>query len=90
MPIAETESPAKPEENIVIGNTTFLPTDTGYYAARIAAHVLGGGSDSRLFMILREQKGWTYGSYASLRRTRAGSVTMDITFLLVSSAVSER
>lgn len=58
------------QSNIVIGNTTFLPADTGYYPARIASHVLGGGSDSRLFMILREQKGWTYGSYAALRRTR--------------------
>ena len=52
------------------GNTTFLPTDTTYYAARVATHVLGGGGDSRLFMVLREQKSWTYGSYAALRRSR--------------------
>ena len=62
--------PGSVQSNIVIGNTTFLPTDTGYYAARIANHVLGGGSDSRLFTILREQKSWTYGSYAALRRNR--------------------
>jgi zinc protease len=62
--------PGSVQSNIVIGNTTFLPTDTGYYAARIATHVLGGGSDSRLFQILREQKSWTYGSYAALRRVR--------------------
>ena len=62
--------PGSVQANIVIGNTTFLPTDTGYYAARIATHVLGGGTDSRLFLLLREQKGWTYGSYAALRRTR--------------------
>jgi len=62
--------PGSVQANIVIGNTTFLPTDTTYYAARIALHVLGGGSDSRLFTILREQKSWTYGSYASLRRNR--------------------
>jgi len=62
--------PGSVQSNIVIGNTTFLPTDTGYYAARIATHVLGGGTDSRLFMILREQKSWTYGSYAALRRSR--------------------
>ena len=62
--------PGSVQANIMLGNTTFLPADTGYYAARIAAHVLGGGSDSRLFLILREQKGWTYGSYAALRRTR--------------------
>jgi len=62
--------PGSVQSNIVIGNTTFLPTDTTYYAARIASHVLGGGSDSRLFIILREQKSWTYGSYAGLRRNR--------------------
>ncbi|MFN2571615.1 MAG: insulinase family protein [Gemmatimonadales bacterium] len=62
--------PGSVQSNIVIGNTTFLPTDSGYYAARIATHVLGGGSDSRLFTILREQKSWTYGSYAALRRNR--------------------
>ena len=62
--------PGSVQSNIVIGNTTFVPTDTGYYAARIATHVLGGGSDSRLFLILREQKSWTYGSYAALRRNR--------------------
>jgi len=62
--------PGSVQSNIVIGNTTFPPTDTTYYPARIAMHVLGGGSDSRLFTILREQKSWTYGSYAALRRNR--------------------
>ena len=62
--------PGSVQSNIVLGNTTFVPTDTGYYAARIATQVLGGGADSRLFLILREQKSWTYGSYAALRRNR--------------------
>ncbi len=58
------------QANIVAGNLTFGPTDTGYYAARIASQILGGGTDSRLFLILREQHGWTYGSYSALRRHR--------------------
>jgi len=62
--------PGSVQSNIVIGNTTFLPTDTGYFAARIATQVLGGGADARLFLILREQKSWTYGSYAGLNRNR--------------------
>lgn len=62
--------PGSVQSNIVMGNTTFLPTDTGYYAARMATQVLGGGADARLFLILREQKSWTYGSYASLDRNR--------------------
>jgi zinc protease len=62
--------PGSVQSNMIIGNTTFAPADTGYYAARIATQVLGGGADSRLFLILREQKSWTYGSYASLHRNR--------------------
>ncbi len=62
--------PASVQANIVLGNTTFGPTDPSYYAARLATQTLGGGADARLFLILREQKSWTYGSYASLERHR--------------------
>ena len=62
--------PASVQANIVFGNTTFGPTDPSYYAARIATQTLGGGADARLFLILREQKSWTYGSYAGLDRHR--------------------
>jgi zinc protease len=62
--------PGSVQGNIVLGNTTFLPTAPAYYAARLATQVLGGGPDSRLFLILREQKSWTYGSYARLARKR--------------------
>ena len=62
--------PGSVQGNVVIGNTTFPPTDPGYYAARVATQVLGGGVDARLFLILREQKSWTYGSYARLDRKR--------------------
>ncbi len=62
--------PGSVQSNVVAGNTTFVPTDTGFYAARLATHVLGGGPDSRLFLILREEKSWTYGAYAGLERYR--------------------
>lgn len=62
--------PGSVQGNIVLGNTTFLPTDPGFYAARVATQVLGGGADARLFLILREQKSWTYGAYAGLDRKR--------------------
>jgi predicted Zn-dependent peptidase len=62
--------PGSVQGNIVLGNTTFLPTDPGFYAARVATLVLGGGADARLFLILREQKSWTYGAYARLDRKR--------------------
>jgi zinc protease len=62
--------PASVQANIVLGNTTFGPTDPSFYAARLATQTLGGGADARLFLILREQKSWTYGSYAGLDRHR--------------------
>jgi len=84
--------PGSVQSNIVVGNTTFAPTDTGYYAARVATHILGGGTDSRLFLILREQKSWTYGSYAALRRNR-GMGHWEATFegrtVVTDSALTE-
>jgi len=62
--------PGSAQANIALGNTTLLPTDPVYYPGRVATQVLGGGPDSRLFLILREQKSWTYGAYASLHRYR--------------------
>src|SRR5207247_9330960 len=62
--------PGSGQANIALGNTTLLPTDPVYYPGRVATQVLGGGPDSRLFLILREQKSWTYGAYASLHRYR--------------------
>jgi len=35
--------------------------------ARVANTILGGGSQGRLFLNLREKHAWTYGSYSSLR-----------------------
>ena len=60
--------PGSVQSNILAGNLTFNPNDPRWYAARVANKVLGGGADSRLFLILREQKSWTYGAYSDLER----------------------
>ena len=54
-------NPVEPvaQSTVLVGNTTIRPTDSLYYAGRVATHVLGGASDSRLFRILREEKSWT-------------------------------
>ena len=62
--------PGSVQSNILVGNLTWAPTDPRSYAASLANKVLGGGADSRLFMILREQKGWTYGAASRLSRYR--------------------
>ncbi len=40
--------------------------------ARVANTVLGGGSQGRLFLDLREKHAWTYGAYSSLRDDELG------------------
>ncbi|MCH7403061.1 M16 family metallopeptidase [Belliella kenyensis] len=37
-----------------------------YLASQVAGFILGGGGSSRLFMNLREDKGYTYGAYARI------------------------
>lgn len=62
--------PGSVQANIVLGNTTWLPTDTRSYALALGNQILGGAADSRLFQILREEKGWTYGAYSGVNRPR--------------------
>ena len=62
--------PGSVQSNVIVGNLTWAPTDARGYAAAIANKILGGGADSRLFQVLREQKSWTYGAYSQLVRHR--------------------
>ena len=60
--------PGSVQSNIVVGNLTSTPNDPRNFGAAIANRMLGGGADSRLFLILREQKSWTYGAYSNLQQ----------------------
>lgn len=62
--------PGSVQANIVVGNLTTGPADPGRYAATVVNKFLGGGADARLFDILREKKGYTYGAYSDLSRPR--------------------
>ncbi len=84
--------PGSAQSNIIAGNTTILPTDPVYYAGRLVTQVLGGGADARLFLILREQKSWTYGAYAALRRYRGlgyWQATAEVRTEVTDSALAE-
>ncbi len=41
--------------------------DDGYFDALVANEILGGGIIGRLFLILREERSYTYGAYSGLR-----------------------
>jgi zinc protease len=62
--------PGSVQSNIIVGNLTYPPNDPRIYAAAITNQVLGGGASGRLFLILREQKSWTYGAYSRYARRK--------------------
>jgi zinc protease len=62
--------PGAVQSNIVAGFPFIAPRDPDLYALTLMNRILGGGADSRLFLILREEKGWTYGAYSGFSRPR--------------------
>ena len=50
----------------VINSIDFNKKEPDYFPALVATRILGGGGAGRLFNNLREDKGWTYGSYSSI------------------------
>ncbi len=92
MQIFLVHRPGSVQSNIKIEAGTMLPASPDYRPLEVATHILGGGTDARLFMILREQHGWTYGSYASLWRPRltgAFVATAEVRTAVTDSALSE-
>jgi zinc protease len=62
--------PGSVQSNILVGNLTYPPNDPRIYATAAINQVLGRGASSRLFLILREQKSWTYGAYSAFARRK--------------------
>lgn len=55
------------QSEISLNNVVNLKmTDPDYFAALLANQILGSG-EGRLFKIIREAHGWTYGAYSSIR-----------------------
>ena len=65
------DRPGSAQSNIVIANSGIIRTSPDYFPMLLMHTVLGANASSRLFMNLREDKGYTYGAYSNLdsRRT---------------------
>src|SRR5204863_1707951 len=65
------DRPGSAQSNIVIANSGITRTSPDYFPLILMHTVLGATASSRLFMNLREDKGYTYGAYSNLdaRRT---------------------
>jgi zinc protease len=56
--------PGAKQSVINIGYLAFPRNNPDYYKAETANYMLGGSVSARLFMILREEKGYTYGAFS--------------------------
>ncbi|HVF26842.1 MAG TPA: pitrilysin family protein [Pyrinomonadaceae bacterium] len=65
------DRPGSAQSNIVIANPAITRTDPDYFPALVMHTILGANASSRLFMNLREDKGYTYGAYSSLDARRS-------------------
>ena len=63
--IAFVEMPNAVQSEISVLSTSSIDRNSrDYFAVIIANQILGGGAEARLFLNLREDKGYTYGSYS--------------------------
>jgi zinc protease len=80
------DKPGAAQSVVLIGQVGVSRDNPDYYALQVMDSILGGTSSSRLFMNLREDKGYTYGAYSgfSFRRgagpfTASGDVQTAVT-----------
>ena len=86
--------PSATQSTVIFTNNTRLKqTDEDYFAALLANQVLGGGSEGYLFKNLRDDNGWTYGSYSGLGSNRYGvsrfTAEAKVRNLVTDSTVTE-
>ncbi len=59
------DRPGSVQTNLMLGVPTIERNDPDYFALEMMNQVIGGGASARLFLNLREDKGYTYGAYSS-------------------------
>lgn len=64
------DRPGSTQSNVVMANTAINRTAPDYFKVIVMNQVLGAGASSRVFMNLREEKGYTYGAYTRLNTKR--------------------
>jgi zinc protease len=68
------DRPGSAQSNIILANLAIDRNSPDYFPVLVMNQILGAGASSRLFMNLREEKGYTYGAYSSFdTRRQAGA-----------------
>ncbi len=98
MPVLETgplllvDRPGSVQANVRFGGDAPHMSDPSYAAVQVADAIFTGLFSSRLIANLREDKGYTYGSYSVMRHQRAGSslaVGVDVATDVAAPALVE-
>ncbi len=66
------DRPGSAQANIVLANAAIPRNHPDHFSATVMNQVLGAGASSRVFMNLREEKGYTYGAYTRLDAKKMG------------------
>ncbi|HEY6660751.1 MAG TPA: pitrilysin family protein, partial [Pyrinomonadaceae bacterium] len=80
------------QSNIVIANSGITRTSPDYFPMMLMHTVLGANASSRLFMNLREEKGYTYGAYSTLDARRSAGTfraTAEVRTQVTGDALKE-
>lgn len=62
--------PGSVQTTLVVGAPAIARTDPDYDILQVMNKIIGGGPTGRLFVHLREEKGYTYGAYSNLTAPR--------------------
>lgn len=60
--------PGSVQTNLYLGHLGIRPDNPDWPKVTVANRILGGGATGRLFLNIREEKGWTYGAYSTFTK----------------------
>lgn len=86
------DRPGSVQTSLWVGAMGIERDSDDYFAVLVMNHILGGGPASRLFMNLREDKGYTYGVYSTFTGTTFPGVvvaTTDVRTSVTEGAMHE-
>jgi predicted Zn-dependent peptidase len=86
------DRPGSAQSNIVIANSGIVRTSPDYFPMLLMHTVLGATASSRLFMNLREEKGYTYGAYSNLDARRSAGTfraTAEVRSVVTGDSLKE-
>ena len=86
------DRPGSAQSNIALGNLAIERGHPDFFAVLVMNQILGSGGSSRLFMNLREEKGYTYGAYSSFdtrRQAGAFEATAEVRTAVTGDSLKE-